>query len=180
MPYSPYSQYIRTAGMGPQPFTPYNQSNLPPLSMTGSLQSQPAQVGDLASTVGGQAPMGGGATRYAPHDPNAWESSWRQFMQLASGNMLNQRLDGIRKNASRTGLSNSGLLTSMENPAWMEYNQNILGGEAEIGKAAKDYELEYQRMRLMREMNQQRPDWLNLAANALFSVPSWITAIGGP
>lgn len=68
---------------------------------------------------------------------------------------LGQRREGIRRVASRVGLTSSpGFMSSLENPAWMEYGQDVTAGEAAISKMELDAWLATEQMRLQQEYAQ--------------------------
>ena len=66
--------------------------------------------------------------------------------QMAQG-QLGQEREGIRRDASRAGLSSSpGFMHSLENPAWQNYGKNLVSGEAAISQMELQSWMELQRM----------------------------------
>lgn len=65
-----------------------------------------------------------------------WADSWRKMNYLNNYQTLNQRRTGIQRNLAQTGLDTApGWQESLMNPAYQEYDQANLQGNAQVGQA---------------------------------------------
>ena len=161
-----YQEFRKRMLPGAKPWQYYNSSNLPQLTESGMLQNKAVQVSDLASTL----PSGD------------WSDMWRRANSLQAQSIFGQRERDVDRSLARMGLGFSapGWRQSMLNMPYQQLYQNILSGEAQIGRAKMEEALELERLRLWRDQMEManKPDWLGLGANLLTSLPFGLGALG--
>ncbi len=120
-----------------------------------------AKYASMGGMVGGQAMnLFGGSPDldYQVPDrlPPDMLTQWRRYNRLVNqGSLAGQRQD-IRGNAARMGLGNTGFINNMEAPAWQQFGQNELQGEAQISDAEMRAYLEFERMKMQQDMEKAR------------------------
>lgn len=83
--------------------------------------------------------------------------TWRQYSGLQAGSALQTQMRDIRGNANRMGLTNSGFMNNMMQPAYQQYGQNLLGANAQMMMHLSDAEQQWIQQRLMAEMQRMNP-----------------------
>ena len=109
-----------------------------------------------------------------------WADAWRKYGGMHIQSLLSQQERGVNADLSRMGLGFSapGWRRSMMNLPYTQAYQQALGMEGQIGKAMSEFELEKERLDLMRQMSENRPDWLNFLSNLAFGIPLTAGALG--